>query len=60
VFTDRVEDLGWAGMALFVLMYALSPVFPYVALNYLLGLTGVKFWPYTLASWIGMLPGTLL
>jgi uncharacterized membrane protein YdjX (TVP38/TMEM64 family) len=28
--------------------------------NYLYGLTAVKFWPYFLASWIGMLPGTLL
>ncbi|MGA7883461.1 MAG: VTT domain-containing protein, partial [Terrimicrobiaceae bacterium] len=28
--------------------------------NYFYGLTAVKFWPYVLASWIGMLPGTLL
>jgi len=43
-----------------VALFRLSPVFPNVALNYLLGLTGVKFWHYLLASWIGMLPGTLL
>lgn len=43
-----------------VLLLRLSPVFPYNALNYLLGLTAVNFWPYVLASWVGMLPGTLL
>ncbi|MDA3872638.1 MAG: TVP38/TMEM64 family protein [Kiritimatiellae bacterium] len=54
---DRaVAAEGWKIVALL----RLSPVFPYVALNYLLGLTGVKFWPYVLASWVGMLPGTLL
>lgn len=54
---DRaVSARGWKIVALL----RLSPVFPYVALNYLLGLTGVKFWHYLLASWLGMLPGTLL
>lgn len=43
-----------------VFLLRLSPVFPYNALNYLLGLTSVRFWPYLLASWAGMLPGTLL
>jgi uncharacterized membrane protein YdjX (TVP38/TMEM64 family) len=38
----------------------LSPVFPYVWLNYLLGLTAVKFWHYLIASWLGMIPGTIL
>ena len=27
--------------------------------NYAYGLTSVKLWKYVLASWIGMLPGTL-
>lgn len=54
---DRaVAAKGWKIVALL----RLSPVFPYVALNYLLGLTGVKFSHYVLASWIGMMPGTLL
>ena len=38
----------------------LSPVVPYSASNYLYGVTAVRFWPYVLASWIGMLPVTLL
>lgn len=54
---DRaVAEKGWKIVALL----RLSPVFPYTGLNYILGLTGVKFWHYTLASWAGMLPGTLL
>lgn len=43
-----------------VLLLRLSPVFPFNALNYLLGLTAVKFWHYVVASWIGMMPGTVL
>jgi uncharacterized membrane protein YdjX (TVP38/TMEM64 family) len=38
----------------------LSPVFPFNLLNYGYGLTGVRFWPYVLGSWIGMLPGTVM
>ncbi len=37
----------------------LSPAFPFVLLNYALGLTRVSFADYAIAS-IGMLPGTLL
>jgi uncharacterized membrane protein YdjX (TVP38/TMEM64 family) len=43
-----------------VLLTRLSPLFPYNLLNYLFGLTRVGFWPYLAASWIGMLPGTVL
>mgnify|MGYP006274231167 FL=1 len=43
-----------------VLLTRLSPIFPFNLLNYGYGLTGVKFWTYVLASWIGMLPGTIM
>lgn len=43
-----------------VLLTRLSPVFPFNLLNYAYGLTGVSFWRYVLASWIGMLPGTVM
>lgn len=43
-----------------VLMLRLSPAFPFNVLNYLLGLTAVPFWSYVFASWLGMLPGTVL
>ena len=43
-----------------VLLTRLSPVFPFNLLNYAFGLTKVSFWHYALASWIGMLPGTLM
>ena len=54
---DRaVGEQGWKIVALL----RLSPVVPFNLLNYFLGLTKVKFWPYLLASWIAMMPGTLL
>ena len=45
---------------LIVFLTRLSPIFPFNLLNYGLGLTGVKFSHYLLASWIGMLPGTIM
>jgi pyruvate/2-oxoglutarate dehydrogenase complex dihydrolipoamide dehydrogenase (E3) component len=38
----------------------LSPVFPFVLLNYFLGLTAVRTGAYVLANLIGMLPATFL
>ena len=43
-----------------VLLTRLSPVFPYNVLNYAFGLTSVPVGKYVLASWIGMLPATLM
>lgn len=54
---DRAtEDRGF----LIVMLLRLSPVFPFNALNYFLSLTGVRTGHYVLASWIGMLPATVL
>jgi uncharacterized membrane protein YdjX (TVP38/TMEM64 family) len=38
----------------------LSPVFPFSLLNYAFGLTRVRLRDYALASWIGMMPGTVM
>jgi pyruvate/2-oxoglutarate dehydrogenase complex dihydrolipoamide dehydrogenase (E3) component/uncharacterized membrane protein YdjX (TVP38/TMEM64 family) len=43
-----------------VLLTRLSPVFPFVLLNYLLGLTAVRPGAYALANLLGMLPATFL
>jgi len=43
-----------------VLLTRLSPVFPFNLLNYVFGLTPVSLRDYFLASWIGMLPGTVM
>ena len=43
-----------------VLLTRLSPLFPFVWLNYLLGLTAVRTGAYAAANLIGMLPGALL
>jgi uncharacterized membrane protein YdjX (TVP38/TMEM64 family) len=51
-----VGDSGF----LIVLLLRLSPLVPFNLLNYALGLTRIRLRDYVLASWIGMLPGTLL
>lgn len=38
----------------------LSPIFPFVFLNYAFGVTKVSLRDYMLASWIGMMPGTVM
>jgi pyruvate/2-oxoglutarate dehydrogenase complex dihydrolipoamide dehydrogenase (E3) component/uncharacterized membrane protein YdjX (TVP38/TMEM64 family) len=54
---DRaVAQEGWK----IVLLTRLSPVFPFTLLNYAFGLTRVKLSHYVLASWIGMIPGTVM
>jgi uncharacterized membrane protein YdjX (TVP38/TMEM64 family) len=54
---DRaVAAEGWK----VVFLTRLSPVFPFTLLNYAFGLTQVKLGHYIAASWIGMLPGTVM
>jgi uncharacterized membrane protein YdjX (TVP38/TMEM64 family) len=53
---DAVGKEGWKIVAL----TRLSPVFPFNLLNYAYGLTKVRMRDYVLASWAGMLPGTVL
>jgi uncharacterized membrane protein YdjX (TVP38/TMEM64 family) len=56
----RIDNaIGKQGAKLIFLL-RLSPVIPFNISNYFYGLTSVKFWPYVLVSWIGMIPGTFL
>ena len=43
-----------------VFIMRLSPVFPFNVMNYVLALSRIRFRDYVLASWIGMLPGTVV
>lgn len=43
-----------------VFLTRLSPIFPFNLLNYAYGLTRVRLSHYIIASWIGMIPGTIL
>ena len=54
--STAVEQKGF----LIVLLTRLSPVFPFNLLNYGYGLTRVSFRDYSLASLVGMIPGTLV
>ena len=53
------DAVGESGFKI-VLLLRLSPIFPFNLLNYALGLTQVKLRDYVLASFLGMLPGTVL
>ena len=53
------EAVGREGFKI-ILLTRLCPIFPFNLLNYAFGLTRVPFRTYALASWIGMLPGTIM
>jgi uncharacterized membrane protein YdjX (TVP38/TMEM64 family) len=53
---NAVAKEGWRIVGL----TRLSPVFSFNLLNYAYGLTRVSLKEYVLASWIGMLPGTVM
>jgi uncharacterized membrane protein YdjX (TVP38/TMEM64 family) len=54
---DRaVAHGGWK----VVFLLRLSPLVPYAVSNYLYGVTAIPFGAFVLASWVGMMPGTLL
>ncbi len=58
-FREIDNAIGEEGAKLIFLL-RLSPVIPFNLSNYFYGLTAVRFWPYALASWIGMMPGAFL
>ena len=53
---EAVGQEGWK----IVLLTRLSPVFPFNLLNYAFGLTKVSLKHYLVASWVGMIPGTIM
>jgi uncharacterized membrane protein YdjX (TVP38/TMEM64 family) len=53
---EAVAREGWKIVGL----TRLSPIFPFNLLNYAFGLTRVRLRDYFFASWIGMLPGTIM
>ncbi len=53
---EAVGKQGWKIVGLL----RLSPLIPFNVSNYFYGVTSIGFWPYLLASAVGMLPGTLL
>jgi len=52
---DGVEKHGWKMVA----FTRLVPLFPFNLLNYAFGLTRIKFWHYTLTTFICMLPACI-
>ena len=58
-FRSLDQAIGKQGFKM-VLLTRLSPVFPFVLLNYFLGLTAVRTGSYVAANLLGMLPATFL
>lgn|SRR5262249_31745313 len=56
----KIDNAIGSQGAKLIFLLRLSPAIPFNFSNYFYGLTGVKFWPYVLASLLGMMPGTFL
>lgn len=52
--SKKIEENGF----LFMLYMRLIPIFPFNGVNYLSGLTKIRYRDYAFATFIGMLPGT--
>lgn len=53
---EAVANEGWK----IVFLTRLSPIFPFNLLNYAFGVTKVSFKDYITASWLGMIPGSIM
>ena len=53
---QAVERDGWKVVGLM----RLSPVFPFIPLNFLFGVTSVRLWPFALVTAAGILPATCM
>ncbi|MGI9163922.1 MAG: TVP38/TMEM64 family protein [Mycobacterium sp.] len=51
---DRLRTRGWPA----VLSLRLIPAVPFSVLNYAVGASAVRVWPYLAATFVGVLPGT--
>jgi len=56
VIDEAVASEGWK----IVFLTRLSPAFPFNIVNYIYGFSGISFRHYFLASWAGMIPGTVM
>jgi uncharacterized membrane protein YdjX (TVP38/TMEM64 family) len=51
---SRLRQRGW----LTVISMRLIPAVPFSVLNYAAGASAIRWWPYTVATFVGLLPGT--
>ena len=56
VYENKLEKNAWAT----IISLRLIPLFPFNALNFLLGVTNVPLRQYIVGSFVGMIPGTFL
>lgn len=56
----KIDDMVTAGGWKMVVLLRQTAVVPFAAMNYILGLSKIPFLDYILATWFGMIPGSLL
>ena len=53
---DAVAKDGWKIVGLI----RLSPVFPFIPMNFVFGLTRIPFWQFVVVTWVGIIPVCVL
>jgi len=60
VWQERLKQAGGRKGFFLLVILRLIPAVPYGLINYAFGLSELRFWPYMLASILGIIPGTLV
>ncbi len=60
VWQERLKLASGRNGFFLLILLRLIPAVPYGLINYAFGLSEMRFWPYMLASVIGIIPGTLV
>ncbi len=59
-FIAKAKDKATANGFIFMMYARLIPLFPFAAVNYLSAIIGIKYKHYTIATFIGMIPGSFV
>ncbi len=59
-FIEKAKIKAQQNSFIFMMYVRLIPLFPFAAVNYLSAIIGIKYRDYTIATFLGMLPGSIV
>ncbi len=57
-FIENAQERAKKNGFIFMMYARLIPIFPFAVVNYLSGIIGIKYKDYTIATFLGMIPGS--
>ncbi len=59
-FIEKAQQKAQQNGFIFMMYVRLIPLFPFAAVNYLSAIIGIRYRDYTIATFLGMLPGSIV